>query len=82
MPAGSKSHRQHGSIGSGASTPSRVYPGLKHAGRMGNRRVTIGKLKVLIVDEEHQAIVVKGNVPGKPGNLLEITPAKTVGVNC
>lgn len=39
------------------------------------------KLKVLLVDKEHNALVVKGSVPGKQGNLLEITPAKIVGKN-
>lgn len=76
--AGSKSHRQHGSIGNSA-TPSRVFPNLQHAGHMGYERVSNKKLKVLLVDTERGAIVVKGSVPGKSGNLLEITPAKIVG---
>lgn len=79
--AGSKSHRQHGSIGM-CATPSRVLPGLKHAGNMGNERKTSRKLKVLLVDTDRGAVVVKGSVPGKPGHLLEITPAKIVGKNC
>lgn len=37
--------------------------------------------QVLKVDTEKGALVVKGAVPGKPGNLLEIAPAKRVGVN-
>ena len=45
MSHGSKSKRQHGSIGSSA-TPSRVLPGLKMAGHMGDRRTTIRKLEV------------------------------------
>ena len=45
MTHGSKSKRQHGSIGSSA-TPSRVLPGLKMAGQMGNKRVTIKGLEV------------------------------------
>lgn len=40
MTHGSKSHRQHGSIGSSA-TPSRVLPGLHMAGHMGNKRVKV-----------------------------------------
>ena len=39
-------------------------------------------LEVLRVDLERGAIVVKGSVPGKAGNVLEIAPAKVVGVNC
>ena len=45
MTHGSKSHRQHGSIGSSA-TPSRVFPGLKMAGQMGNKRKTLRNLQV------------------------------------
>lgn len=44
MTHGSKSHRQHGSIGSSA-TPSRVLPGLKMAGQMGNKRKTLRNLQ-------------------------------------
>lgn len=40
-----------------------------------------GRLQVLMVDVEKGAIVVKGSLPGKPGNLLEIAPAKFVGKN-
>lgn len=40
MTHGSKSHRQHGSIGA-ATTPARVLPGLKMAGQMGNVRATV-----------------------------------------
>ncbi|KAK9827647.1 hypothetical protein WJX81_003535 [Elliptochloris bilobata] len=75
MTHGSKSHRQHGSIGSSA-TPSRVLPGLKMAGQMGNKRKTLRNLQVLMVDTEESAIVVKGSIPGKPGGLVEITPHK------
>jgi len=81
MTHGSKSKRQHGSIGSSA-TPSRVLPGLKMAGHMGNERVKVRKARIMMVDAEMGAIVVKGSVPGKPGNILEITPSKIVGVNC
>ena len=80
MTHGSKSKREHGSIGPG-STPARVYPGAKMPGQMGNERVKIRKAQVLLVDAEKRAIVVKGSLPGKPGNVLEITPAKVVGVN-
>jgi len=78
MTHGSKSHRQHGSIGM-CATPARVLPNLKHAGHMGYDRVTIKMLPVLLVDTKRQAIVVKGSIPGKRGNLIEITPAKYVG---
>ncbi|KAG2428382.1 hypothetical protein HYH02_014398 [Chlamydomonas schloesseri] len=80
MTHGSKSHREHGSIGS-ATTPSRVFPGLKMAGQMGNVRMTVKNQTMLKVDTERRALVVKGSVPGKVGNVVEITPAKLVGVN-
>lgn len=78
MSHGSKSHREHGSTGPG-TTPGRTFPGLKMAGRMGNQRRMVKALEVLKVDAERNAIVVKGSVPGKAGNLLEITRAKVVG---
>lgn len=80
MTHGSKSKREHGSIGPG-STPGRVFPGVKMPGQMGNERVKIRKAEVLMVDVEKKAIVIKGSVPGKPGNVVEITPAKKVGIN-
>ncbi|KAK9805713.1 hypothetical protein WJX73_001119 [Symbiochloris irregularis] len=79
MSHGSKSHRQHGSIGQSA-TPARVLPGLKMAGRMGNERKKIRKLQVVQVRTDVNALIVKGAVPGKVGNILEIAPAKIVGI--
>lgn len=75
MTHGSKSHREHGSTGPG-TTPGRNFPGLKMSGHMGNVRRKVRSLQVLKVDLERRAIVVKGSVPGKPGNILEIAPAK------
>lgn len=80
MTHGSKSHRQLGSIGPG-TTPGRVYPGKKMPKRLGYETVKVRKLKVVKVDAELGAIIVKGAVPGKAGNLLRVTPAKIVGVN-
>lgn len=80
MSHGSRSHRRHGSIGSSA-TPSRVFPGQKMSGQMGNERVKIRKLEVLMVDAEKGAIVVKGSVPGSKGGIIEVTPSKLVGKN-
>lgn len=39
-------------------------------------------MQVLVIDPDLKAIVVKGAIPGKEGNLVEITPAKIVGKNC
>ena len=78
MAHGSKNHRLPGSIGAG-TTPSRVYPGKRMAGRMGGETVTTRKLVVVRVDGDRNLLVVRGTVPGKPGTLLNISPAKVVG---
>ncbi|MGF1488436.1 MAG: 50S ribosomal protein L3 [Prochloraceae cyanobacterium] len=78
MSHGSKNHRLPGSIGPG-TTPGRVYPGKKMAGRYGNTKVTIRKLTVVRVDAERNILLIKGAVPGKPGALLSIAPANIVG---
>ncbi|KAJ6796194.1 putative 50S ribosomal protein L3, chloroplastic [Iris pallida] len=80
MTHGSKSHRALGSIGAG-TTPGRVYKGKKMPGRMGGNKIKVRKLKIVKIDSELRAVMVKGAVPGKPGNLLRITPAKIVGKN-
>jgi large subunit ribosomal protein L3 len=71
MTHGSKNHRAPGSIGMG-TTPGRVLPGKKMAGQLGNKMTTIKKLKVIQTDPNENILVVKGSVPGKPGNLLSI----------
>lgn len=78
MAHGSKNHRLPGSTGAG-TTPGRVFPGKRMAGRMGNTAVTIRKLQVVRVDPERNLILIKGALPGKPGALVSITPAKVVG---
>ena len=71
MTHGSKNHREPGSIGMG-TTPGRVLPGKKMAGQLGNKITTIKKLKVIQFNLQENILVVKGSVPGKPGNLLSI----------
>jgi large subunit ribosomal protein L3 len=71
MTHGSKNHREPGSIGQG-STPGRVYPGKKMAGRLGGKQAVIKNLKVVHVNTENSLLVVKGTVPGKTGSLLSI----------
>ncbi len=78
MSHGSKNHRLPGSIGPG-TTPGRVYPGKRMAGRLGGKRVTIRKLIVVRVDLERNLLLIKGAVPGKPGALLSIVPTNRVG---
>jgi len=54
-------------------------PGKKMPGQLGNATVKIRKLTVVKVDPELHALIVRGSVPGKAGNLLRISPAKVVG---
>ena len=74
MTHGSKNHRAPGSIGMG-TTPGRVLPGKKMSGQLGNKIITIKKLKVIQINSEENILVIKGSVPGKPGNLLSIVPS-------
>jgi large subunit ribosomal protein L3 len=75
MTHGSKNHRAPGSIGMG-TTPGRVLPGKKMSGQLGNKITTIRKLKVIQTNEKENILVIKGSVPGKPGNLLSIVPSE------
>jgi large subunit ribosomal protein L3 len=75
MTHGSKNHRAPGSIGMG-TTPGRVLPGKKMAGQLGNKTRTIKKLKVIQINSEENILVIKGSIPGKPGNLLSIIPSE------
>ncbi len=63
--------RAPGSLGQ-SSYPSRVFKGLKMAGRMGNKRVSVRNLTVVKVDVENNLLFVKGAVPGKRNNFVEI----------
>lgn len=71
MSHGSKNHRQPGSIGAG-TTPGRVFPGKKMAGRMGNKKITIRNLKILDIYSDDNIILVRGSIPGKKGNIIRI----------
>ena len=75
MTHGSKNHKAPGSIGMG-TTPGRVLPGKKMAGQLGNKITTVKKLKVIQINSEENVLVIKGSVPGKPGNLLSIVPSE------
>jgi large subunit ribosomal protein L3 len=75
MTHGSKNHRSPGSIGMG-TTPGRVLPGKKMSGQLGNKIMTIQKLKVIQINSEENILVIKGSVPGKSGNLLSIVPSE------
>ena len=75
MTHGSKNHRAPGSIGMG-TTPGRVLPGKKMAGQLGNKLITIKNLKIIQIDSDENILVIKGSVPGKAGNLLNIISSK------
>jgi len=72
---GSHNIRKPGSIGASA-TPSRVFKGIKMAGRMGGKRRTQVGLVVHAVDAERNLLLVKGSVPGPKSGLLEIREEK------
>ena len=72
---GSMFHRAPGSIGA-SSFPSRVYPGMRAAGRMGGKRNTAKNLRVVQVDAERNVILVSGAVPGATGSYVSIRRAK------
>ena len=72
---GSMFHRAPGSIGS-SSFPSRVYPGMRMAGHMGNAQVTVRNLEVIDVDTEDNVLVVKGAVPGPNGGYVVVRRSK------
>lgn len=63
--------RAPGSIGS-SSYPSRVFKGMRMAGRMGGARVTVRNLKVVGVIADSNILLVKGSVPGANNGYLEI----------
>ena len=74
---GGATHGQHnrlrapGSLGA-SSYPSKVFKGMRMAGRTGGDRVKITNLEVLKVDTEHNLLVVKGAIPGFNGSIVII----------
>tara|TARA_B100000989_G_C19511836_1_gene459482 strand:+ start:117 stop:749 length:633 start_codon:yes stop_codon:yes gene_type:complete len=72
---GQSTHGQHnrnrapGSIGAG-STPSRVFKGMRMAGRTGGNKVTIQNLKIYKIDSDHNLIYVGGSVPGSKNTYV------------
>jgi len=69
-----RNHRKPGSIGA-SSTPSRVFKGMRMAGRMGGDRVTVLNLTVHSVDLEKGIVLVKGAVPGARGRIVFVRNA-------
>ena len=74
---GEATHGQHdrsrapGSLG-GSSYPSRVFKGLRMAGRMGGNKVTTENLRVVKIDAEKNLLLLKGTVPGPKGSIVII----------
>lgn len=74
---GDATHGQHnrlrapGSIG-GASTPSRVFKGMRMAGRTGGNQVLVENLRILKILTDKNLIVVKGAIPGPKGSIVTI----------
>ena len=74
---GGQTHGQHnrlrhpGSLGA-SSWPSRVFKGMRMAGRTGGERVTVQNLKVIKVIPEHNLVLIKGSVPGAKGSIVII----------
>ncbi len=66
--------RSPGSIGM-CATPGRTLKGKKMSGRMGNDRVTVQNLSLVVVDAEKNLLAVKGSVPGARGSIVIIKPA-------
>jgi large subunit ribosomal protein L3 len=61
---------------SSTTTPGRVRKGKRMAGHMGDERVTIQNLEVVVVDAEQDLLAVRGSVPGAKGGILLIKPSK------
>jgi len=72
---GSMFHRAPGSIGRSA-TPSRVFPGQKMPGHMGDKRITIKNAQVVKVDIERNLLFLKGGVPGARNSYIRIVKAQ------
>jgi large subunit ribosomal protein L3 len=72
---GSMFHRAPGSIGA-SSYPSRVVPGMRMGGHMGNAQTTVRNLEVIEVDTEDNVLIVKGAVPGPNGGYVLVRRSK------
>lgn len=69
-----KKHRAPGSIGA-CATPSRVFKGMRMAGRMGGEKVTTLNLDVVQVDPERGLLLLNGSVPGPKGSVVLVREA-------
>lgn len=69
-----RKHRSPGAIGA-CATPSRVFKGMRMAGQMGNRRLTVLNLEVVRADPERNLLLLRGAVPGPKGGLVMVRSA-------
>jgi large subunit ribosomal protein L3 len=69
-----RKHRSPGSIGA-CATPSRVFKGMRMAGRMGGARYTVQNVRVQNIDAEQNLILVRGAIPGPKGSLVLLRTA-------
>jgi len=67
--------RAPGSRGSG-TTPGRTYKGARGPGHMGNDRVTVANLRIVLVDPERNLLGIRGAVPGSRGGIVQIKGAR------
>ncbi|MDP9458104.1 MAG: 50S ribosomal protein L3 [Actinobacteria bacterium] len=71
---GSHNVRAPGSVGASAD-PSRIFPGKRMPGQMGNSGVTVKNLRVVAVDADKNELWVRGGVPGGKGSVVKIRKA-------
>ena len=69
----SKSHNTPGSTGQNQD-PSRVFPGKRMAGQLGDVKRTVQSLEIVRIDAERQLILVRGSVPGSSGRDIVVKP--------
>lgn len=67
--------RAPGSVGQN-SFPGRTLKGQRMAGRLGNERITIQNLEVVLIDAERNLLAVRGSIPGAKGGIVMIKPAR------
>jgi large subunit ribosomal protein L3 len=73
----SVSHNKPGSTGQNQS-PSKVFPGKRMAGHMGDVRRTVQNLEIVRIDAERQLLMIKGALPGSKGGNVVVSPTVRV----
>ena len=73
----SVSHNKPGSTGQNQS-PSKVFPGKRMAGHMGDVRSTAQNLEIVRIDAERQLLMIKGSLPGSKGGNVVVSPTVRV----